>query len=138
MRRILLSTLGLFVLVSLVMVPATLAQSQQQQQQPQQSPPDIEVSDGEVETIAEVYVTAEEIRESYRQDFQQAQTQEQARELQQQLRQEINAIIESKDGITSDRYGKVLQAAQTDDEVRSQLLAAIQAERTERTEDGSN
>lgn len=132
MRRILSCTLGLFVLASLVMVPATLAQGQQQQQQqqqPQEPPPEVDVSEDEVQTIAEVYVTIEEIREGYRADFQQAESQEQAQELQQELSQEINQTIENKEGITTDRYDEVLRAAQVDNELRDQLLAAIEAQR---------
>lgn len=134
MRRILLQSLGVFVLASLLMVPAALAQGQQPQQQPppqqqQQAAPDVDVDDDELQTVAEVYVEIEQIRESYRPQFQSMEDPQEAQQLQQELSQEVDQAIEQKEGITMERYEEIIQAAQVDDALRNELLATIESVR---------
>lgn len=131
MRRTLMRSFSFFVLLAVFMAPVALAQGGGGQQQPpppqqQQQAPDVDVSDEELETVAEVYLKLEEVQEKYREDFNETQDPEAAQELQQQLQQEANQVIEDHEGITPDRYDEIIRAAQADPELRDQLLAKIE------------
>lgn len=131
MRRTLMRSFSFFVLLAVFMAPVALAQGGGGQQQPpppqqQQQAPDVDVSDEELETIAEVYLKLEEVQEKYREDFNETQDPEAAQELQQQLQDEANQVIEDHEGITPDRYDEIIRAAQADPELRDQLLAKIE------------
>lgn len=128
MRTTILRGFSLLVLASLLMVPAALAQGNQQQQQ---QAPEVDVNNEEVQTVAEVFVEVEEIRESYQAEFQQTEDPQAAQELQQELSQEIEQTIEQKEGITIERYEEIIQAAQVDDQLYQELIAAIEEERGE-------
>lgn len=131
MRRTLMRSFSFFVLLAVFMAPVALAQGGGGQQQPpppqqQQQAPDVDVSDEELETVAEVYLKLEEVQEKYREDFNETQDPEAAQELQQQLQDEANQVIEDHEGITPDRYDEIIRAAQADPELRDQLLAKIE------------
>lgn len=131
MRRTLMRSFSFFVVLAVFMAPVALAQGGGGQQQPpppqqQQQAPDVDVSDEELETVAEVYLKLEEVQEKYREDFNETQDPEAAQELQQQLQDEANQVIEDHEGITPDRYDEIIRAAQADPELRDQLLAEIE------------
>ncbi len=122
MRRILFRSLGLLVLASLLMVPAALAQGQQ----PPQQAPEVDVDEEEIQTVAELYVEIEEIRQSYQPRFQEMEDPQEAQELQQELRAEIDQAIQEEEDMTAERYDEIIRAAQVDEELRNQILAAIE------------
>lgn len=107
----------------LVASPAT-AQQTNPQQQPQDLP-DIEVSDQELQTIAEAYVAVQNLTVEYRDKINAAQDAETAREIQQEYaRVTTNAIQD--EGVTVDRYDTVIQVASADQALGERLLAEIQ------------
>ncbi|MFO7860051.1 MAG: DUF4168 domain-containing protein [Desulfosalsimonas sp.] len=111
-------------LVCFLCAPAA-AQSQdtgQQQQQQQQETPDF--SDDRIQKTAEAYTEITKIREEYQDEFSQAEDSEQAQELQTRINEKITDAIEQNDMSVED-YNEVITAAQTDEDLRADLLDRI-------------
>lgn len=129
--------IGLFVLAALFLAPVAMAQDQQQppQQPPAQQPaPDVEVSEGELETIADMLLEVEALQLSYQPKVEQAESQEEAQELQMEFQQEVTEKIEANEDITPERFDEIMRAAQADEELREEITAAVENAR----EDGGN
>lgn len=114
-----LGTLALTLLLGLGS-PSAFAQ----QQAPQEAP-NIEVSDQEMEAAARAYIRVEDITAEYRAKFEQTQDQERAKEIQQEMRSATDAVIE-EEGLNPQRYDQIIRAAQSDDQLRSELLALLE------------
>lgn len=95
---------------------------QQQQQMQQQETPDF--SDARIEKTAEAYTEITKIREQYQDEFSQAESSEQAQELQTKINKKITDAIEKNDMSVED-YNEVITAAQTDENLRADLLDRI-------------
>ncbi|MBS0013200.1 MAG: DUF4168 domain-containing protein [Desulfobacterales bacterium] len=95
---------------------------QQQQQMQQQETPDF--SDARIEKTAEAYTEITKIREQYQDEFSQAESSEQAQELQTKINKKITDAIEQNDMSVED-YNEVITAAQTDEDLRAELLDRI-------------
>lgn len=111
-------------LVFFLCAPAA-AQSQdtgQQQQMQQQETPDF--SDARIEKTAEAYTEITKIREQYQDEFSQAESSEQAQELQTKINKKITDAIEQND-MSVEQYNEVITAAQTDEDLRAELLDRI-------------
>lgn len=135
-RTFLHSTFALTLAVSLL-VPAALAQSPQQSpQQQQQSAPDVEVTEDEVDKVAEVLVNIEEVRTEYQNRLRNAEDRETARSIQQEMSDEIDQTIESQDGLSVERYDKIIRAAQRDTELKEQIMAKLNEKREETQQSG--
>ena len=95
---------------------------QQQQQTQQQETPDF--SEARIEKTAEAYTEITKIREQYQDEFSQAENSEQAQELQTRINKKITDAIEQND-ISVEDYNEVITAAQTDEDLRADLLDRI-------------
>jgi len=95
---------------------------QQQQQMQQKETPDF--SDARIEKTAEAYTEITKIREQYQDEFSQAEDSEQAQELQTRINKKITDAIEQTDMSVED-YNEVITAAQTDEDLRAELLDRI-------------
>jgi flagellar biosynthesis protein FliP len=97
-------------------------QQQQMQQMQQKETPDF--SDARIEKTAEAYTEITKIREQYQDEFSQAEDSEQAQELQTRINKKITDAIEQND-ISVEDYNEVITAAQTDEDLRAELLDRI-------------
>ncbi len=130
MIRSLLQRAGLLALVASLIVPAALAQNQQ----PEQPAPEVELSDEEVQMVAELAVDIGDVRSEYRSRLQDAGASEDARALQEEMQNEITQIIEDFDGLTPERYDNIMRAAQADDELKQRILTEVEKEQERRKE----
>ncbi len=137
MRRTLLRTFSLLVVAALFAAPAAFGQVQPPPQQ--QQPPDIEVTEAQLDAVADVYVEVAAIQAEYRQQFQAAENPEEANQLQAQMQQEMTQAIEENEEVDVETYDQIIRAAQVDEELRERLIAKIEAKQggPEDT-DGSN
>ncbi|MFW6284258.1 MAG: DUF4168 domain-containing protein [Desulfosalsimonas sp.] len=95
---------------------------QQQQQQQQEETPDF--SDSRIEKTAEAYTEITKIREEYQDEFSQTEDSEKAQELQTKINEKITEAIEQND-MSVEEYNEVITAAQTDEDLRAELLDLI-------------
>lgn len=123
-RTLAVSTVALFFL-AFIFAPTSAAQVDQEPP----PAPDIDITDEDIEMVAEAYVMVEDVRQEYTAEFQQTEDPEEAQELQMELQEEINAVIEDMEGLTLEEYDQYIQAAQQDAELRDQLLDAIEEHR---------
>jgi 3-hydroxyacyl-CoA dehydrogenase len=135
-RPLLQNTVVLALVVSLF-APAALAQSQQQAPQQQQQPgPDVEVTDDEVDQVADVLISIEEVQAKYQQQLRDAEDRETAQSIQQEMSDEIDQTIESHDDLSVDRYDEIIRAAQRDTELKEQIMARVNEKREDTQEQG--
>lgn len=129
MNRI-IRRIGIFVLAAFFLAPAALAQGNQGQQPPPPQPaPDVEVNDAELKTVAETYLEIETLQKEYGPKMQGAEDQTEAQQIQTEFQQKVTEKLEAKEDITPQRFGTIMRAAQADEELQNQLLAAIQEAR---------
>lgn len=95
---------------------------QQQQQMQQKETPDF--SDARIDKTAEAYTEITKIREQYQDEFSQAEDSEQAQELQTKINKKITDAIDQND-MSVEEYNEVITAAQTDEDLRAELLDRI-------------
>ncbi len=130
MIRSLFQRAGLLALAASLIVPAALAQSQQ----PEQSAPQVELSDEDVQMVAELAVDIGDVRAEYRNRLQDAGGSEDARALQEEMQNEITQTIDDFDGLTPERYENIMRAAQADDELKQRILTEVKKEQERRKE----
>lgn len=109
-------------LVFFLCAPAAAQSQDTGQQQQQQETPDF--SEARIEKTAEAYTEITKIREQYQDEFSQAENSEQAQELQTRINKKITDAIEQND-ISVEDYNEVITAAQTDEDLRADLLDRI-------------
>lgn len=109
-------------LVFFLCAPAAAQSQDTGQQQQQQETPDF--SDDRIQKTAEAYTEITKIREEYQDEFSQAEDSEQAQELQTRINEKITDAIEENDMSVED-YNEVITAAQTDEDLRADLLDRI-------------
>jgi len=137
MIRTLLQKTFVLALAVPLFAPAALAESQQQAPQQQQQPgPDVEVTDDEVDQVAEVLISIEEVQAEYQQQLRDAENRETAQSIQQEMSDEIDQTIESHDDLSVDRYDEIIRAAQRDTELKEQIMARVNEKRAETQEQG--
>lgn len=132
MIRSLFQRAGLLALAASLLAPAALAQNQQ----PEQPAPQVELSDQEVQMVAELAVDIGDVRAQYRRRLQEAGGSEDARALQEEMQNEITQVIEDFDGVTTERYDNVMRAAQADEELKQRILTQVKKEQDRRKESG--
>lgn len=118
--------IGLFLLAALFFAPAALAQGNMGQQQPA-PPPDVEVSDAEMETVASVFLEIRQIQQSFAQRAQQAQNQQETMQLRQQFQQQVSQTIQAEEDITQQRFSNIMRAAQADSSLAQRISQAVQS-----------
>ncbi|NBB72764.1 MAG: DUF4168 domain-containing protein [Bacteroidetes bacterium] len=127
--------IGIFMLAALFLAPAALAQTGQQGQPA--PPPDVEVSDTELETIAQVVVELQALQRTYAPKMKQAENRQQQMQVRKQFQQEMTQKLQSADGITPQRFGTVMRAARADSTLSNRIGQAVQTARQDGMNDGS-
>lgn len=100
-------------------------QQQYQQEMMQQQAPDVDVSDAELDQVADAYQAVTEVRERFQQELGEVSDPEKAQELQQQAGEEMVEAVEAQ-GLDVQTYNQVMEAAQVDEELRNQLLERLE------------
>ncbi|WP_417657444.1 DUF4168 domain-containing protein [Pseudidiomarina aestuarii] len=86
----------------------------------QQQAPEIDVSDKQLEQFVDAMTSVQEISGKYTEQFQSAETAEDAQAIQQKAQEEmIEAVNDS--GLSADEYNTIVQAVQTDEELRARM-----------------
>lgn len=86
----------------------------------QQQAPEIDVSDEQLEQFVDAMTSVQEISGKYTEQFQSAETAEDAQAIQQKAQEEmIEAVNDS--GLSADEYNTIVQAVQTDEELRARM-----------------
>ncbi len=118
-------------LVFFIALPAAAEQAEQkdadtyeQQQQQQQQQQTSDISNEQIQKAAECYIKITEVREQYQDQFAQAESTEEAQNLQAKINEEITDAVE-ENGMTVEQYNEVVTAAQTDENLRADLLDRI-------------
>lgn len=118
--------IGIFLIAALFLAPAALAQGNPGQPPP---PPDVEVSDAEIETIAQVVLQLQSLQREYAPKMQQAQNQQEQMEVRQAFQKEMVQQIQSAEDITPQRFNNVMRAAQADSTLGKRIGDAVQTAR---------
>ncbi len=100
-------------------------QQQYQQEMMQQEAPDIDVTEEELDQVAEAYKAVTEVREKFQDELGQVEDPERAQELQEEAGQEMVEAVEAQ-GLDVQTYNQVMEAAQVDEELRNQLLDRLE------------
>ncbi|RQD78605.1 DUF4168 domain-containing protein [Desulfonatronospira sp. MSAO_Bac3] len=100
-------------------------QQYQQEMMQQQQAPDIDVSDAELDQVADAYQAVTDVRERFQQELGEVSDPERAQELQQQAGEEMVEAVEAQ-GLDVQTYNQVMEAAQVDEELRNQLLERLE------------
>lgn len=130
--------IGILTLVALFLAPAALAQGNQQSQQGQPAPPpDVEVNDAELETIAEVVLEIQALQQTYMPKMKQAQNRQEQMKVRKAFMQEMTQKLQSTEGITPQRFNNVMRAAQADSTLSNRIGAAVQSARQDNMNGGS-
>lgn len=124
LTRHVLFSFALIVAGFMLAAPAIAQQGVPQQPQ-QQPPPDVEVDDDELDTVAEAYVDVQMLTSEFNQVVQDAEDAEEAQAIQQEFAERANDVV-SEHGITLERYDLVVRAATADDDLRQRLLTRIE------------
>jgi len=98
---------------------------QYQQDMMQQQAPDVDVSDAELDQVADAYQAVTEVREKFQQELGEVSDPERAQQLQQQAGEEMVEAVEAQ-GLDVQTYNQVMEAAQVDEELRNQLLERLE------------
>ncbi len=96
-----------------------------QQQMMQQQAPEIELSEQELDKVAEAYKAVTEVREQFQNELGEVTDPERAQELQEQAGQEMVEAVEAQ-GVDVQTYNQVMEAAQVDEELRNELLERLE------------
>ncbi len=96
-----------------------------QQEMMQQQAPEIELSEQELDKVAEAYKAVTDVREQFQEELGQVTDPERAQELQEQAGQEMVEAVEEQ-GLEVQTYNQVMEAAQVDEELRNRLLDRLE------------
>jgi hypothetical protein len=118
--------IGLVLLAALFFAPAAFAQGNTGQQQPA-PPPNVEVTDAELATVANVFLEIRQLQQSFAQRAQQAENQQETMQLRQQFQQEVAQTIEAEEEITQQRFTTIMRAAQADSTLAQRISTAVQS-----------
>lgn len=118
MIRLALQRIGILTLAALLISPLALAQ-------PQNADLNDETPPEEIEQVAEVLIEIEEVRHTYQQKIQNTRDEDQIRTYQQQMAEEIDRVVKEYDGLTMKRYEEITQAAQSDSELKQEILSLV-------------
>ena len=117
-----------FALVFLLVAAQSVNAQQQggyEQEMMMPQPGSVEVSDAELEKVANAYIQITEIREAFQESLAEVSDPEQAQQLQEQAGQAMVDAVQDN-GLDVQKYNEVMEAAQVDEELREQLLTHMQ------------
>ncbi len=95
------------------------------QQMMQQPPGSVEVTDAELDKVAQAYIKITEIREDFQKSLAEVTDPEEAQQLQEEAG---GAMVEAvqETGLDVQKYNEVMEAAQVDEELREKLLSRLE------------
>lgn len=114
-----------FLLVAAQSVNAQQQGGYEQEMMMQQQPGSVEVSDAELEKVANAYIQITEIREAFQESLAEVSDPEKAQQLQEQAGQAMVDAVQDN-GLDVQKYNEVMEAAQVDEALREQLLTHMQ------------
>ena len=117
-----------FALVFLLVAAQSVNAQQQggyEQEMMMPQPGSVEVSDAELEKVANAYIQITEIREAFQESLAEVSDPEKAQQLQEQAGQAMVDAVQDN-GLDVQKYNEVMEAAQVDEELREQLLTHMQ------------
>jgi cell division protein FtsX len=85
-----------------------------------------EFSDGQLKSFAMAWTSINQLAEQWKPQVEAAASQDQAAEMLQQFEAEANQVIERTDGIGTAEYESIMQAAQTDEDLKQRIYAMLQ------------
>lgn len=100
---------------------------QQQQEMMQQQAPEVDLSDAELDKVAEAYEAVTEVREDFQADLEGIEDPEAAQEMQEEAGEKMVEAVENQ-GIEVETYNQAMEAAQIDEELRNDLLERLDME----------
>jgi len=96
-----------------------------QQEMMQQQAPQVDVSDAELDKVAEAYQAVTEVRNQFQDELHDVTDPEKAQQLQEQAGEEMVEAVEAQ-GLDVQTYNQVMEAAQVDEELRNKLLDRLE------------
>ncbi len=102
-------------------------QEGQQQEMMQQEAPEVDLSDAELDKIAEAYEAVTEVREEFQGELEGMEDPEQAQEVQAEAEEKMVQAVEET-GLEVETYNQAMEAAQMDEELRNDLLERLDLE----------
>ena len=100
---------------------------QQQQEMMQQQAPEVDLSDSELDKVAEAYEAVTEVREEFQTDLEGIEDPERAQEMQEEAGEKMVEAVENQ-GLEVETYNQAMEAAQVDEELRNELLDRLDVE----------
>lgn len=98
---------------------------QRQQQRRQQQAPQVDVSEQELQKIANAFVAIQEIRQKYQDEHGSVEDSTKMRQLQKQFRAETQQAIQEED-VSQQQFSRVLRAARSDSALRERFFSAVE------------
>jgi hypothetical protein len=123
MSRHFTRVLTLLALFGLIVAPAVMAQDA--------APAPADFEDAELTTFAEAYLNIELLQVQYQAEHGDIEDPEQMQAVQQQFEEEALGVIEES-GLSVERYGEIIVAAQTNEEFAEGLIERIETVRAQR------
>jgi hypothetical protein len=123
MSRYFTRVLTLVAFVGLIAAPAVLAQDA--------APVPADFADAELTNFAEAYLAIEGLQVQYQAEYGDLQDSEEMQAIQQQFEEEALGLIENS-GLSLERYGEIIVAAQTSEEFAEGLIERIETVRAQR------
>lgn len=105
-----------------VLAIAVLLVSPVSQAQPQSEETTTELSSKEIEKVASLLIKLEDLRGTYKEKIRSAEDPEQIRAYKRQLTIKIDGTIERHDGMSIKRYEEIMDAAQSDADLKRTIL----------------
>lgn len=116
-----------------LIVPAAVAQTSGEPPGEAQS---VDPSDTELDHVATLLVDIEDVREQYRAQLAETEDVEKAKQIQAEMADAVQETVDNFDDLSVDRYKAIVQAAQTDLDLREEIMSRVDEERQRR--DGQN
>ena len=100
---------------------------QQQQEMMQQQAPEVDLSDAELDKVADAYEAVTEVREEFQADLEGIEDPERAQQMQEEAGDKMVEAVENQ-GLEVETYNQAMEAAQVDEELRNELLDRLDME----------
>lgn len=108
-----------------LMATVSTLNAQDQEGMMQQPAEPVEVSDAELDKVAQAYVQITEIRGTFQESLSEVSDPEEAQQLQEQAGEKMVQAVENN-GLDVQKYNEIMEAAQVDEELREKLLARME------------
>jgi hypothetical protein len=100
-------------------------QQRGQRGQQQRQAPQVDVSDAELEKIAQAFVSIQDLRSEYQENHGSVQDSTKMQQLQQEFRSEAQQALQDED-VSQQKFSQVLKAVRSDTELRERFFSAVE------------